>query len=526
MSIPDLLIAAVAERAGLCVLHYDRDYDLIASVTGQDVEWGRAGGLGALIPARVISDACAVTQLARRSADREHMTNRRWIVAVLAVVGCGTKRVNVCSSDADCMDPGYPFCDVNGEYPASGGEKNVCTTVPDNCPVDRCGCTANAVLSCVGDQLMTCGADGKSSVTSTCALGCAADGTRCLTFEPSNGLGGALTMAAGEGDVTIPAGAKIDTDLGTVVDGNGVPVAVRSVQVAQTGAPTIRAFIAHSLVVNNVTVHGANALAFVATEKVTLQGVVNAAGRASTNGPGSEASPFTCAGMTAQQYVCTAGASMNTITPGGGGGGDAVMGGNTGGGSPVVGFMPLYGGCRGGDLQNSSGATLGMGGGGGGAVEVVSLSAIVFTSDGFIDVGGGGGNSSCGGGSGGVVILEAPDVQLSGSSTGITANGGAGGGCGGNGADATMTTSPAPAPTCTSGGYSAGAGGTEMTAPGSSAYCVPGGGIFCVPCDGTPYGGGGGAVGRLRVATKDGTYALLGAPVLSVAVSAAVLVAK
>jgi len=38
-SIPDLLIAAVAERAALSVLHYDRDFELIASVTGQDVEW-------------------------------------------------------------------------------------------------------------------------------------------------------------------------------------------------------------------------------------------------------------------------------------------------------------------------------------------------------------------------------------------------------------------------------------------------------------------------------------------------------
>jgi len=38
-SIPDLLIAAVAERAELSVLHYDRDFDLIASITGQDVEW-------------------------------------------------------------------------------------------------------------------------------------------------------------------------------------------------------------------------------------------------------------------------------------------------------------------------------------------------------------------------------------------------------------------------------------------------------------------------------------------------------
>ncbi|MDE3134749.1 MAG: PIN domain nuclease [Acidobacteriota bacterium] len=37
--VPDLLIAAVAQAAGLTVLHYDRDYDLIAEVTGQDTKW-------------------------------------------------------------------------------------------------------------------------------------------------------------------------------------------------------------------------------------------------------------------------------------------------------------------------------------------------------------------------------------------------------------------------------------------------------------------------------------------------------
>ena len=44
--LPDLLIAAVAERAGLAVLHYDRDFDLIAQVTGQPAEWVvRAGSV-------------------------------------------------------------------------------------------------------------------------------------------------------------------------------------------------------------------------------------------------------------------------------------------------------------------------------------------------------------------------------------------------------------------------------------------------------------------------------------------------
>ncbi|OLB81202.1 MAG: VapC toxin family PIN domain ribonuclease [Actinobacteria bacterium 13_2_20CM_2_71_6] len=36
---PDLVIAAVAERHRVTLLHYDADYDLIASVTGQDAEW-------------------------------------------------------------------------------------------------------------------------------------------------------------------------------------------------------------------------------------------------------------------------------------------------------------------------------------------------------------------------------------------------------------------------------------------------------------------------------------------------------
>lgn len=38
-SVPDLLIAACAEVNGATVLHYDSDYDLIASVTGQPTAW-------------------------------------------------------------------------------------------------------------------------------------------------------------------------------------------------------------------------------------------------------------------------------------------------------------------------------------------------------------------------------------------------------------------------------------------------------------------------------------------------------
>jgi predicted nucleic acid-binding protein len=39
VKIPDLLIAAVAERTGLIVLHYDEDFDRIAAVTDQPTQW-------------------------------------------------------------------------------------------------------------------------------------------------------------------------------------------------------------------------------------------------------------------------------------------------------------------------------------------------------------------------------------------------------------------------------------------------------------------------------------------------------
>ncbi len=39
VKIADLVIAAAAEAAGTTVLHYDSDYDRIAEMTGQPVQW-------------------------------------------------------------------------------------------------------------------------------------------------------------------------------------------------------------------------------------------------------------------------------------------------------------------------------------------------------------------------------------------------------------------------------------------------------------------------------------------------------
>ncbi len=44
VKIPDLLIAAVAARHGMTVVHYDGDFDVIASVTGQPTRWAAPRG--------------------------------------------------------------------------------------------------------------------------------------------------------------------------------------------------------------------------------------------------------------------------------------------------------------------------------------------------------------------------------------------------------------------------------------------------------------------------------------------------
>ena len=47
LPIPDLIVAAAAESAGMTVLHYDADFDTIAAVTRQETEWvALRGSLG------------------------------------------------------------------------------------------------------------------------------------------------------------------------------------------------------------------------------------------------------------------------------------------------------------------------------------------------------------------------------------------------------------------------------------------------------------------------------------------------
>ncbi|WP_158299686.1 PIN domain nuclease [Glycomyces paridis] len=58
VKIPDLILASAAELNGLTVLHYDKDFDRIAEVTGQPVEWVVPPGEADLFRARNRARSC------------------------------------------------------------------------------------------------------------------------------------------------------------------------------------------------------------------------------------------------------------------------------------------------------------------------------------------------------------------------------------------------------------------------------------------------------------------------------------
>ncbi len=411
---------------------------------------------------------------------------------VVLYAGC-TKTVNQCNTDADCSDVVYPFCDVDGEFSSSGGVKNVCTIVPPDCPVERCGCSPGAT-SCQGSALAVCAQDGRSNVETTCALGCAATNDRCNSFEPTNGLATVFLAASNQPSVIFPDKIRINTDTGMVLDSTNVTVQVDSLLITQSNGPDIRVFYAGAFDISDAVVTGTKAVAFVAPGAIELHGLVDASANGSTSGPGAYETGA-CVGTTGD------GAS--------GGGGNGTAGGagdkatRIDGGAPQVGFEPFGGGCRGGS----------GGGAGGGAIQIDSLQRIELTAGtkkGIIHVGGGGGASaSLGGGSGGTIILEAPTINLFG---GIAANGGGGGATSGGGADATADSVQAPGGSgqvLSYGGY----GGTI----GMTAGDASGNGVGA---------SGGGAVGRALVRTADGTYSSTSNTLLSAVATTATLVAK
>jgi hypothetical protein len=478
-----------------------------------------------------------------------------WLLLILLIEGCTKPNPRACH-ESKCSDPAFPFCDSDGFVAgvpgaciavtcapgtflcdgdtalqcAEGGDSYEPSTCPKGCDPNvgcKMACAPGAGLVCTTDHLVTCAADGISTETQTCALGCAPGEARCQVFEPLNGLGPALEASASEPDVVLPAGSRVDTDQGLVEDQNGTAIGVATVTIQQISGPNILVLKARSFHIDDTTVTGTAAVAFVAAGDVEIVGRVSARGLGLTSGPGADTYSGTCLGGSVKQYLCGgglqgmegAGGAGNGQPGGWGGGVTDATGVDANGGAALQEFSPLRGGCRGGKQTNMAGSVIIAGGGGaGGSVEIASRSLIRLSDRGLIDVGAGGGEPTAGGGSGGTVILEAPTVSIAGATAGVVANGGAGGGCNTKGADATADLIPAPGATCPY--FFSGHGGTVSARPGNGCTI---GSDDCTSGVCPAFGGGGGAVGRLRIATKDGVYGTSASPVLSAIVTTATL---
>ena len=379
------------------------------------------------------------------------------------------------------------------------GTELVTVECGSDCDPARDGCFCEAETSvCSDDQAIHCGEDGKVSEIEACALGCNDTGERCVDVEPSNGLAGYLDMTDDAPAVSLSNGAVIDTDAGTITDGDGAKIDVPDFQIAApTGGVAIRVFAVKSLQLGDATIAGIRAIAVVSDGDIVVGGHVRIRAGSSTEGAcvggfGGQDDPGT--------FQADAGGGGGGFGGSGGDGGDAIAGdasaGGGQGGSPIgnSSLVPLRGGCAGGGLVDDLGAS------GGGAIQLVSRTSIRIedgSAEAHLDAGGEGSGGIAGGGSGGGILLEAPRVIVS-SGTSVVANGGGGGSISGaNGQDGTLTNAPAAGgcPTgCAKFGFGSGGDGGAAGSPAQDGQSISSGTLTLVIA-----GSGGGGIGRIRV---------------------------
>lgn len=396
--------------------------------------------------------------------------------------------------------------------------------------------------TCTGGVLDVCGASGTVMHTEQCGLGCFSDESRCNEFVPSNGLSTALDQSALQGAMTLPAGAVVNTDTGAVVSQLGTPIQVTRMTVTQSGGAMMRVLLAKSWVINDVRILGTLPVAFVSSDEIKVQGVMDASADGDTGGPGAlicdsasggggipgsgffERLPSgSSAGYPSFLYIINGFGGGGFGTAGGAGGlmdsAFALAGPGLENGNAEL--VPLRGGCQGGGGGGSGSTAPPLHrGAGGGAIQLVSGRAVHLVSGGVVHVGGGRGVAGAlgrvsvtdtspvwgpaGGGSGGGILIESPNVVID-DGAALLATGGGGGGYGAcnPGPDAVDAAPNASIPfggVCPVGTNPAAAGGAGATTGTGAA-----GGATTATGQGSA-GSGGGGLGRIRINTVDGLY--------------------
>ena len=315
---------------------------------------------------------------------------------------------------------------------------------------------------------------------------------------PSNGYS---CNAHGAGLVTLAGGVYM-LDSGDPTSGNAPTLSGSGVQVAGTVQNGSAVFCIGSLVTaspSRLVVVGHRPVVIVADSDVHFSGAIAMGGVYAVDEHGAPG----LAGGTAGGDQQAAGAGMggghagngSPGTGGGGGGsvtqgaagGSTMTGSYTAGGPATPATLAGFGGGGGG----TGGSKGGGGGGGGGALQLSAGWQIAFDQA-QVDASGGGGagggpspsvgqpaGGGGGGGGGGVVLLEAPDVSISGGCISVIGGPGGGGGGGLRGTDAKQALMcgfvGTPGVAGASGGNGGGPGG-GMAAGGSGTGAGGGGG--------------------------------------------------
>jgi hypothetical protein len=335
-----------------------------------------------------------------------------------------------------------------------------------------------------------------------------------LLFVPSN-LSGSY-WALGQTDLVLSGKVVVDTTAGKLTSGS-LPKGVGLYCTKEYCVIT-----AKKLTLNKgseLRVVGKRPLIVVATDDISIDGIVNVAASGLSAGPGgylggsSDNPGQGCGGgYKSEKRQGGAGGSFGGY---GGGGGNGPLGKSpcvdtcTVGHCPAIKCLtPLQGGAGGaGGGGNGILGDGGRGGAGGGAVQLSSLKSISIKKSGVINAGGGGAQGGGtwqggggGAGSGGGILLEAKDITIDGI---VAANGGGGGG----GAIIVSGGSPGSAGAASGTAVSGGGGGSFVIdkggkgGPGSSKADHNGG--LGDKGSGVSYahGGGGGSAGRVCIRT-------------------------
>ncbi len=325
--------------------------------------------------------------------------------------------------------------------------------------------------------------------------------------------------------LTMPGVYQYNTDNGTLLDPQGEVVEHSSLLInAANGA--LRTILTSEFLLGGGSIlraDGAPPLAISASHDLVIQGSIDVG----VGGAGARASCGLSNGG--------AGGDLDNGAGGGGGGGFQGVGGRGGQGNDKgfpdissnhgdrgvsgVATMPTspVGGCSGG-AGGDGDEDGGIGGPGGGAIYLVSGSALLVS--GAIAAGGGGGGGAAkaestyggggggGGGSGGYILLEAPEVLMSGT---LVANGGGGGEGAGDWAGG-LDGAPGIAANLAAAGGSGGASWGADGGSGSAATVLDGRGVTEEVHGGG--GGGGGAAGFVLVSPGQSLAGVVSPPSL------------